>query len=320
MIDDMIKELVSELVELLPDFGEQLAIDSKCISSFAKRNNKKTKNDGRRDLDADLGIKKYSGVREDGTLWEKVVKCFGYKLHLIVDSKYELPVAYEVTKASSSDVKEGEALVNKLIEQTPEIINRCKYFSADKGYDSTAFADILYGKDIHPIIDTRTMWKDEKERLVFENRDNIYYKETGDVYCYEPISKKRHLMINNGYEKERNSLRKGCPADKMGIHCENREKCDCKAGIRIPLATDKRVFTSIDRTSYKWKRKYNKRTAVERVNSRLDVSFGFENHTIRGKPKMQFRCSIALVVMLALAVGRIKQKQPELMRSLVKTA
>jgi hypothetical protein len=35
---------------------------------------------------------------------------FGYKLHLIVDANYELPVAYELTKASSSDVKEGHKL------------------------------------------------------------------------------------------------------------------------------------------------------------------------------------------------------------------
>ena len=43
---------------------------------------------------------------DDGTAWEKIIKCFGYKLHLIVDSDYELPVAYEVTTASKSDIKE----------------------------------------------------------------------------------------------------------------------------------------------------------------------------------------------------------------------
>jgi hypothetical protein len=319
-IDKIFKRLVSELSELLPDFGERLAEDSKCISSFAKRKNKKTKRDGRRDLDANLGIKKYSGVHKDGTMWEKVVKCFGYKLHLIVDSTYELPVAYSVTQASKSDVVEGEKLLEELDRQMPKMIERCEYLSADKGYDSTQFMQRLYDKGIHPIIDTRTLWKDEKERLVFNERENIYYKETGEVYCYEPESGTKHLMKNNGYEKERHCLRKACPAKKMGIHCANMNSCDCKTGIRIPIERDKRIFTSIDRSSYKWKREYKKRTAVERVNSRLDVSFGFENHTIRGKGKMQSRCSMALIVMLAFAVGRIKQKHPELMRSLVRTA
>ncbi len=78
------------------------------------------------------------------------------------------------------------------------------------------------------------------------------------------------------------------------------------------------MFTPIDRASYKWKREYNKRSAVERVNSRLDVSFGFELHTIRGMAKMKMRCGLALCVMLAMALGRIKENQAEKMRSLVK--
>lgn len=91
-----------------------------------------------------------------------------------------------------------------------------------------------------------------------------------------------------------------------------------KSGIRIPLKTDRRIFTPIDRSSYKWEKYYNKRTAVERVNSRLDESFGFEKHYTRGKKKMEIKCSIALCVMLAMALGRIKEKQAEEMRSLVK--
>jgi hypothetical protein len=59
---------------------------------------------------------------------------------------------------------------------------------------------------------------------------------------------------------------------------------------------------------------------VERVNSRLDVSFGFEKHTIRGLKKMSTRCTLALAVMLSMAVGRIKANQAESMRSLLKAA
>ena len=92
------------------------------------------------------------------------------------------------------------------------------------------------------------------------------------------------------------------------------------SGLRIPLKTDRRVFTPIDRASYQWDREYKHRTAVERVNSRLDVSLGFELHTIRGLQKMQMRTGLALIVMLAMAVGRIRQQRPDLMRSLVRSA
>jgi hypothetical protein len=56
------------------------------------------------------------------------------------------------------------------------------------------------------------------------------------------------------------------------------------------------------------------------VNSRLDVSFGFEKHTIRGLRKMRTRCALALSIMLAMALGRIVEKRKELMRSLVRAA
>ena len=98
------------------------------------------------------------------------------------------------------------------------------------------------------------------------------------------------------------------------------DNCQVKQGIRIDIDLDRRIFTPIDRASYKWKKKYNKRTSVERVNSRLDETFGFEKHYIRGINKMKSRCGIALCVMLAMAVGRIKENQADKMRSLVKSA
>ncbi len=76
---------------------------------------------------------------------------------------------------------------------------------------------------------------------------------------------------------------------------------------------------SLQRTvvaSYKWDSIYKLRTSVERVNSRIDNVYGFENHYIRGLKKMRFRCSLALLMMLVLAIGRIKQNRPDLMRSL----
>ena len=78
------------------------------------------------------------------------------------------------------------------------------------------------------------------------------------------------------------------------------EQCGVKQGIRIKLEED-----------------YNKRTSVERVNSRLDESFGFEKHCIRGMMKMKVKCGIALCIMLAMAVGKIKENQAGKMRSLV---
>ena len=53
------------------------------------------------------------------------------------------------------------------------------------------------------------------------------------------------------------------------------------------------------------------------MNSRLDVSFGFELHTIRGLDKMRMRVGLALCVMLAMAIGHIREQQLNKLRSLV---
>lgn len=90
--------------------------------------------------------------------------------------------------------------------------------------------------------------------------------------------------------------------------------------MRIKLSEDRRVFTPIARSSYKWKELYKQRTAVERVNSRIDFSFGFERHFIRGLSKMKLRVGLAMIVMLATAHGHVMENRPDMMRSLVQIA
>lgn len=51
-------------------------------------------------------------VHEDGTIWTKAVKWFGSTLHLVVESTSELPGAWQVTKASVSDVTRAMMILN----------------------------------------------------------------------------------------------------------------------------------------------------------------------------------------------------------------
>ena len=168
------------------------------------------------------------------------------------------------------------------------------------------------------------MWKDEKGQtrpLYPERADNIVYDSGGNIYCHCPESGSRYTMAYTGFEKERGTLKYRCPAEAYGFKCKGKEKCsgDKRYGrtIRIPLETDRRIFVPIARSSYAWGRKYKRRTAVERINSRLDVSFGFENHFIKGLAKMEVRVGLAMVVMLGLAKASIMANQKEKMRSLV---
>jgi len=121
-IEHIFDDLAEQLREELPGFGTNLAMDGKAINSHARprKGLREMSADGRRDTDADFGKKTYTGVREDDTTWQNVVKWFGYKLHLIVDADYELPVAFEVTKATPacSCVRSDEYIINDFLKRS----------------------------------------------------------------------------------------------------------------------------------------------------------------------------------------------------------
>lgn len=210
LIDEMFEKMVKQLSEMLPDFGKNLAMDSKAITSFAKHKNKKGETDGRRDTEADYSRKEYRGVHENGKTWEKIVKWFGYKLHLIVDAT----------------------------------------MVADRGYDDTKLITKCWDKyRIKPVIDIRNLWRDGDRTRLLTNYKNVAYNYKGNVYCYCPETGTQREMSNGGFEKDRGTLKKLCPAKRYGIKCQGMEQCSVSQGIRIPLAEDRRIFTPIDRAS-----------------------------------------------------------------------
>ena len=320
LITEMFNNLVEECKNILPGFGKNLALDGKAIPSFAVKSGS-SPDDNRGDHDANWGKHVYSGIGNDGKLWEKVKSWFGYTLHLLIDSDYGLPVNFTVTRASMSEIKIAPVLIESTRKCHPKLIAGTQYLSGDRGYDTTNIVSRLWDNySIKPIIDIKNMWKDPDNTKMLPGYDNVVYNFKGVISCYCPKTNKKKEMAYGGFEKDRKALKYKCPAKAYGYECRGREKCPAKSGLRIPLTLDRRIFTPVARSSYKWKTLYKKRTAVERVNSRLDVSFGFENHTIRGQKKMSMRVSLAFIIMLSLAVGWTKEGRPDLIRSLVRSA
>lgn len=323
-VDRLFDNLVNSLHRELPGFGERLAIDGKAIETHARpmslAKQATLARDGRRDIDADFGKKKTVWKDKKGKLITKVKKWFGYKLHLIVDSDYELPVAYELARASRAEQPIGRKLLAKTAERLPGIIESAQVLTADKGYDDTKL--IVQSWDtfrIKPVIDIRMTWQGDETRLV-DGTENIIYDNKGAVYCYCLETGEQRSMAYGGFEKDRETLKYRCPARHYEMECASADSCPAKCGIRIPITEDRRIFTPLARSTHSWTREYKKRTAVERVNSRIDVSFGFENHFIRGKSKMKLRCDLAFIVMLTMALGRAKENRLDRLRSLVLTA
>jgi predicted outer membrane lipoprotein len=89
--------------------------------------------------------------------------------------------------------------------------------------------------------------------------------------------------------------------------------------VRINIAQqDRRTFAPTSNDSPSWRRGYHRRSALERINNRIDPSFGFERHFIRGQAKMQTRVGLALAVMTAMALRHVKAGRTKQVRSLVR--
>ena len=299
-IEPMLKECFNELREFMyeniKDFGKNVGEDGKIFSSKAKAPNKNgDESDGRCDMDADY-TKKENYYKDSKTGESKLNKkiYFGYRYHLLADVNYELPIEYTVTKASKGEIEQFKKHIEMLPEDKLNIIDTA---SADKGYDSEEMIEFLKNKDIKPIIAIINHWKEDQTRQ---------YKDTDIVYTYDGkvsiVDDKGEVIPLKylGYDKVKNTLRYGYK----------------KKVYSIDINYDKRVFTPIARDSNKWRKLYKKRTALERINGRMDRDFNLENNKVRGLKKATVVIDIMMIGMMAMAKGHIINNHPENIRRL----
>ena len=160
-VQELFHSALDELQIELLDLGQVQGLDGKELHPLAKgasnyplpkdrSYNEDT--DGRRDRDADWGVK---GSGEKKHYW------FGYLLHLVVDATYELPLAFEVTKASTAEQPQAQRLLDQMQDRHPQLLERCHRLSADKGYDDHKLIERLWDQHrIKPIIAIRDCWRD----------------------------------------------------------------------------------------------------------------------------------------------------------------
>lgn len=196
------------MYENLDHFSKILMTDGKAIQSFGTKPSKNKKSGCRGEHDADWCKKQYSASGFNGERVIKTKKWFGFRLHLIADATYDMPVAFCVTKASNSEKTETEKMLEKIEKEHGEWLERCRYFLGDKGYDSGKIIRYLEGKGIAPVIDIRNCWKAGEETRQYRNTDLVYdYK--GNVWYVEKDRTKTELLYR-GYDKGTAINGKGC--------------------------------------------------------------------------------------------------------------
>lgn len=313
LLDECADDLVRRFAALAIGFGESVAADSTDVHAYAKG-----KKVGAADPDASWGAKgskegsskagkqsnSVSKGKKDGKAGEKVKKdkywWFGYKLHLLVDTKYEVPIAVVLTTASESDTTQLKPLLEKrdqLLPNTP-----LKLCVADTAYDSTTNIKAITERGAIPLIPLNP--RNEKEPPGITNT-------LGTPLCAAGLP-----MLYWG--RDGHYLKYRCP-EKSGLLCclqEHAGTCHCTTSdyglvVKLDMRDDPRRYVPVPRETKKFERLYKLRSGVERVNSRLKENLILDELRVRGMKKVKVRMGLNLLVMLAIAVamaerGRLK--------------
>lgn len=289
---------VDELKKLLPDLGESVAVDGTSISSYCNRFAKE-----KSDKEAGWGVRKKR--REDGS--EEIKSWYGYNLMLAVDTKYELPIGFEVIPANMNENPRLPVVLGEVKKRHPDM--RMSHVMADAGFDSKSNCRFVLNElKALPIIKMRLTGDKKKEFTGAICRCN----ELGT-----PICSCGEFMAYAG--RDGNYLKFRCPKhnELRGGPCS-----DSTYGrvLKIAISEDERRWPGLARESKKFARLYKKRTAGERVNSRLKEHLQLDEQHVRGIGKITVNATFSLLVMVGAALGMAKQERWKDLRRLVRLA
>lgn len=291
--------MIERLGSVVPDLGKDTAGDATSLNARRKKDKAQQK-------ETEAGLPQASGGRkeytDDAGNVVKVFAWFGFKLHLLVDVKHEVSLAYTITDTKAGD---GETLPELLADAKANLPSeRIETLAYDKAADSNDVHELLSKDNIRAVIQNRSLWQGEHERKLpgHDGNSNIVYDEAGTVYCYDQVSDPpvRHKMAYNGYEAARETLKYRCPAKHEGWECPMSKVCNAgkRYGltVRVPREIDLRRFPAVPRATKKFERLYKGRTAVERVNARLKVFWGADDGNVTGSRRFFALLGTILVV------------------------
>jgi hypothetical protein len=286
--------LVQKLGLAVPDLGRATAGDATALNARRKTEA------GECELPAPSGGRKE--YTDDAGKVLKVVEWFGYKLHLLVDVKHEVALAYAITDTKAGDGETLPVILNEAQANLPA--GRIQTLAYDKAADSNDVHELLDGAKIKPLIQMRSLWKNQTEQMLpgHDGRSNVVYDEAGTLFCYDRTSQPmvRHKMAYIGHEPARKTIKYRCPARHEGWPCPHDAVCNAGKSygktVRVKQSIDLRRFPPIPRATKKFERDYCGRTAVERVNARLKLFWGADDGNLVGAYRFHAMVGVVMAV------------------------
>ena len=296
--------MIGRLGSAVPDLGRHTAGDATSLNARRKRSK-------HADAEEREGLPQASGGRKEYTddtgKVSKVVEWFGFKLHLLVDVRHEVSLAYKITDTKAGDGETLPAVLCEAQANLPE--GRIETLAYDKAADTNDVHALLSKNHIRAVVQNRSLWKDHQEEMLpgHDGNSNVVYDEAGTVHCYDRVSQPmvRHKMSYIGYEPARETIKYRCPAMHEGWECPMSARCNAgkKYGmtVRVPREIDLCRFPAVPRATKKFERLYKGRTAVERVNARLKIFWGADDGNLTGSRRFFALLGVILVVHAAFA-------------------
>ncbi|MCU0982061.1 MAG: transposase [Pirellulaceae bacterium] len=257
------------------------------------------------------GLPQPSGGRKEYTDDQgqvtRVVEWFGYKLHLLGDVRHEVSLAYRISSTKAGD----NELLPELVDQSQANLprGRIKTLAYDKAADDLKVHQKLHAAGIRPVIQNRSLWKQETEQMLpgHDGNSNIVYDEGGTLHCYNRVSQPivRQPMAYIGHEPKRGTLKYRCPAKHGDWECPMSSVCNADKTygltVRVKQELDLRRFPSIPRATKQFERLYKGRTSAERIIARLKIFWGADDGNVTGAVRFHALVGTVMIVHEAFA-------------------
>ena len=283
LLHDLLGEVTRRMIELNPDIGTLVAVDSTTIPAWANPNNEHTR-------DPDAGWTRSwsaSATGSGGLVW-----VYGYKAHVLACVETAIPLAVIFTAANHPDSGTIPPLVELADSSFPPF--QPYALMADKGYDSRANSRYLHGRGIAPIIP-----------LVDRRREKPIYTLKGEPKCLGDVP-----MEFIGTDPTTGCHGFRCPAE--GCHRRNE-------AVRGVSVCDDEVWENPDqdpyilggkvsRASAEWDRLYEARWEIERYFSLLKDNHWVEDHRCRGLARVELHFVLGMLTYQAMVLDRMLER------------
>ncbi len=290
---EILQRLIAQAIVLKVIIGGDTAIDSTHLWAYSSKFGKKPCScEGKchcprqySDHDARWGAK------------SKDYLFFGYKVHLIVDAKSQLPLDVKITPANEADSPQAKPLLKGAKERHSEI--KIDFASMDAAYDSYEnYRFAIEDMGTIPIIALNS-----RGRVDAITDGSLYLSGDGTYTCYAGFK-----VVYWGKDKNRGRLKFRCPAALGRCQCLFHPTCSLSPygkTFYLHPERDYRLIGSIPRGTDLWQEKYNARTSVERAYSEEKGSHRLANPRVRGLPRMKIHVYLALCAQVLKRIGAV---------------